>query len=396
MLLILLLIIFLTGWGFAEYRRHKININRIPVRIHINGSRGKSSVTRLIGAALRESDKTIFTKTTGTSPRMIFPDGKEYPVIRAGKPNINEQVGVIRKALELGTEVLVTECMAVQPVLQKFVEEKMIRSTIGLITNIRPDHVDEMGPTMDDIEKSICGTVPKNGCLFTAEKYYNKQMRKVAAERNTEFILVDGETVSDAEMEGFPYIEHKDNVALALTVCERLGINRQSSLRGMKQAEPDSGALKIYDLEFFEKRIKFVNAFAANDPESYKIIWKMLNIRTKPERKVIALVNSRRDRIQRAEQLGELIAKDIDADYYVIAGEYTRALVQKAISLGLNPDKLIEIGDEPVDDIFERTISLVEKEAIIIGIGNIVGFGNDIAMVFINRGQESVSRNFSN
>ena len=60
-------------------------------------------------------------------------------------------------------------------------------------------------------------------------------------------------------MEGFRYIEHKDNVALALSFCEKLGVDREKALLGMKKANPDPGALRIYDLEFFDKKIKLVN-----------------------------------------------------------------------------------------------------------------------------------------
>ncbi|MBD3168653.1 MAG: poly-gamma-glutamate synthase PgsB [candidate division Zixibacteria bacterium] len=396
MLLITLLILALVGWGIAEYHRHQTNINRIPVRIHINGSRGKSSVTRLVGGALRESEKTVFTKTTGTSARMIYPDGEEHPVIRAGKPNIIEQLSIVRHALEFNPDIFVTECMAVQPVLQKVVEDKMIRSTIGAVTNVRPDHLDEMGPAIEDVELALAGTIPHHGVFFTAEQKHYNQMEEIAVKRNTEFIKVSGDIISDEDMEGFGHIEHKDNVALALAIAEKLGVARDKALAGMKKAKPDPGALRIYDLEFFGKSIKFVNAFAANDIESYRIIWRMLNIKRSENQRIIVLVNSRKDRIQRAEQLSDFIAGDVEADYFVIAGEYTRTLSQKALNRGLDPGKLVEVGDIPVENIFEKTISLIPEKGIVIGIGNIVGFGENIAMVFINRGKESVSRSVSN
>ena len=40
-------------------------------RIHVNGIRGKSSVTRLIAAALREGKVKTLGKTTGTAARTI-------------------------------------------------------------------------------------------------------------------------------------------------------------------------------------------------------------------------------------------------------------------------------------------------------------------------------------
>ena len=43
------------------------------------------------------------------------------------------------------------ECMAVQPQYQWISEHQMVKSDIGVITNARPDHLDEMGPTEEDL-----------------------------------------------------------------------------------------------------------------------------------------------------------------------------------------------------------------------------------------------------
>ena len=48
------LILAAVLFGMAEYAYHLKNLRSIPIRIHVNGTRGKSSVTRLIAAGLRE------------------------------------------------------------------------------------------------------------------------------------------------------------------------------------------------------------------------------------------------------------------------------------------------------------------------------------------------------
>lgn len=87
---VLCLVVALTAYGFWEYRTHRSNLDRIPVRIHVNGTRGKSSVTRLIAAGLRAGPRRTIAKTTGTMPRLILDDGLELPIHRAGSPNIIE------------------------------------------------------------------------------------------------------------------------------------------------------------------------------------------------------------------------------------------------------------------------------------------------------------------
>ena len=49
-------------------------------------------------------------------------------------------------------------------------EHQMVRSIIGVITNARPDHLEEMGPTDEDVALSLCNSIPVNGILITADR----------------------------------------------------------------------------------------------------------------------------------------------------------------------------------------------------------------------------------
>ncbi len=162
----------LTCLGAWESWLHQRFLGRVPIRVHVNGARGKSSVTRLIAAGLRAGGLRTCAKTTGTLPRMIFPDGSEYPVFRPTRSNIIEQLRIVRAAAEAGAEALVIECMALQPMLQSLCELKIVQSTHGVITNVRPDHLEVMGPTVPDVARALAGTVPQGGKLFTAERKY--------------------------------------------------------------------------------------------------------------------------------------------------------------------------------------------------------------------------------
>src|SRR5436190_12170097 len=115
----LLLLVFVTAVlivaALLEAIAHRRNLRRVAIRIHVNGTRGKSSVTRLIAAGLRAGGITTCAKTTGTLPRMILPDGSEYPVYRPSTPNVLEQLRIVETAAAYETEALVVECMALQP-----------------------------------------------------------------------------------------------------------------------------------------------------------------------------------------------------------------------------------------------------------------------------------------
>src|SRR6188768_109659 len=168
--LLCVLFVALIVWGTFENYRHRQNLKRIRIRIHVNGTRGKSSVTRLIAAALREAGLVTCAKTTGTLARMILPNGREVPIFRPAGANVIEQKRIVAAAVAHGADVLVIECMALQPELQALSEFKLLRATHGVITNARPDHLDVMGPTGADVARALCGMIPPKGRLFTAER----------------------------------------------------------------------------------------------------------------------------------------------------------------------------------------------------------------------------------
>ena len=78
--------------GIFEYNIHQNYLKNIPIRIHVNGSRGKSSVVRLISAGLRAGNIRVFGKTTGTSPRIIDENGDDKYIHRLRSASIGEPV----------------------------------------------------------------------------------------------------------------------------------------------------------------------------------------------------------------------------------------------------------------------------------------------------------------
>ncbi|MBT5268775.1 MAG: poly-gamma-glutamate synthase PgsB, partial [Candidatus Marinimicrobia bacterium] len=129
-IMILSVIAALTG----EWWVHLRALKRIPIRIHINGTRGKSSVTRLICAGLREAGFSVLGKTTGSDPRILDLEGKDRKIHRLQKPSIGEQVRFLRYFGQFRPQAVVLECMAVQPQYQWITEQHMVKSTHSVIT----------------------------------------------------------------------------------------------------------------------------------------------------------------------------------------------------------------------------------------------------------------------
>ena len=212
-LLSILVIVF-----YREYYLHQSVLEKIPIRIHVNGSRGKSSVTRLIAAGLRHGGFRTMAKTTGSSPRIIDTNGTDREIQRLRSASIGEQVKLLRFFSKQKLDAVVMECMAVQPEYQWISEHKMLKSTI------RPDHIEEMGPTMTDITKSLGNTIPENKAIIIAPSDHQNTLQKIANDKNSKLVITDPDEIESSYMEKFSHLEHKENVALSLEVCMQLGI----------------------------------------------------------------------------------------------------------------------------------------------------------------------------
>lgn len=378
----------LLAGGLLESWWHRRSLAQVPLRLHVNGTRGKSSVTRLIAGGLREGGLRTCAKTTGTLPRMILPDGSEYPVYRPARANVIEQVRIVDAAVAYGAQALVLECMALVPYLQWLSENHLVRATHGVITNARADHLDVMGPGERDVAAALAGMVPVGGKLFTAERRHLDVFARACADRGTQLIAVTEEDVAKItplELSMFSYVEHAENVALALRVCTELGIDRGTALRGMWNARPDPGVMMVHELNFFGREIFFVNGFAANDPESTERIWRMALERYPEVEKRIAVFNCRADRPDRSRQLGEAAVHWPRAHHYVLIGSGTYLFARYATRHGLDPLQLVFAEDRRVEEIFEAIVEVCGRSALVMGMANIGGPGLDLVRFFANR-----------
>lgn len=360
--------------GIAEQRRHYRNLHSIPTRVLVNGIRGKSSITRLCAGALRGGGLVTTAKTTGTAARFIHPDGSEEPVYRKfGIANVVEQIGIVRRAAAYRPDALVIECMAVMPDLQEINQSKLIRSTIGVLCNVREDHLAEMGPTLDDVARSLSRSMPVGGICLTAEKDRLAILQEEADKRNCRLIAVDPESVSDEEMRGFGWITFKENVAIALAVADLLKVNRRLALEGMWAAPPDPGVLQVHRYRAGRRVVRFANVFAANDPESTLMNIDQLRAQGAIADPLHVIINCRPDRVERNGQMGALIPR-VAPERVVLIGEPTRS-ARVAIPDEWQ-DRVVDLGgSRPSQELLRKIIGGVDRQASLVAIGNIHGQG---------------------
>ena len=83
-----------------------------------------------------------------------------------------------------------------------------------------------------------------------------------------------------------------DNIALALDICEELGVENDQAIKGMRKMIPDPGALTVTKLSINNSSMDFVNAFAANDPQSTLKTWNIIFEYIKGSRKTAVFLKA--------------------------------------------------------------------------------------------------------
>jgi poly-gamma-glutamate synthase PgsB/CapB len=238
----------------------KLARKRYRVVIHVNGTRGKSTVTRMVHAVLREAGYNAWGKTTGTEPRLLLPDGTERLIRRIAPANVREQRNMALRAALAGADALVFECNAIRPELQ-LVSSAYIQPDLVVITNARLDHRPEQG-SADEAARAFAATIPAGGTVATSDIIHRELWKAAAAGRGARCLFVD-------PAEGAGLGDLPENAACALAVADWLGLPRERASSAMQSYHPDPGAFRLLSWDNpGGGRTWFADASAANDPES--------------------------------------------------------------------------------------------------------------------------------
>lgn len=384
LLIISFSLFILIFMGIVEKKRNKENIKKIPIRININGIRGKSTITRLTTAILAEAGYETVGKTTGSAPRIIHNHEQEEIEIERDYRGVNiiEQVEVIDYAVkEVGAEALVSECMAVHPEYQKIYQEEMIQANIGVIINVQEDHMDVMGPTLDEVALAFTTTIPYDGLLVIQDNIYKEYFIEIARSRNTKVIVANEKKIPKNYLEQFNFMVFPNNIAIPLAIAQSLGIGKKTALKGMLKVNPDPGALQLFEFTYQGKVYNFVNGFAVNDPESALEIWDSLiekEVIDKQSEPVVVF-NGRSDRVDRVQQFAKDFIPHIPNQIKLVGigeglqdfqTEYKQNTMQNVL-------QYYDLENQQMKNILNELVQVSNGEAII-GVGNIHGQGYEL------------------
>lgn len=357
MLLVSIFLVIIIILLVVENIMHKRNLDNIKIRILVNGTRGKTSTTRIITSAMQNHGIRTIARTTGSAAEVIFPDGSVEPIERKKKARITELIDFVRLAKKENVECIVVECMALKGENQRMVAQKLICPTHVVITNCYIDHIVEIGSTEEETVATLAQSINPNSEVFALDErvgQYTLHFHQVEKEH------------FDLDM-NIPI--HDDNIALAKAVLSAFGINEDELASSVKNVSPDIGLHKEVKLP---SGAMFLPYFSIND--SFSMVQTLRSVNSKH---LFLIYNNRKDREYRL-----------------------KPFVDSIISSGAKVENIYVIGDYPkkVCSYFKKNImcdassvsvsnlaSLVEtsKDGTFLALGNIKGDGEKLVSMLL-------------
>lgn len=326
--------------GVVEDSMLKKRMKSIPVRILVNGTRGKSSVARMLVAALNGCGIRTFGKTTGSIARFILPDLSEEDVPRKkGTRIVREHDLLFKKAVEHDCRAIVCECMAIREENQKIIGDKLVMPTAVVITNARVDHVDQMGSTEEETAQVLIQSIGKATDVFTFDSKIEAALKEVRAKTAVHLV---GDLPEEYEpyLQKFSFPVYAENLSIVLEVCRSLGLKDGDVLEAVVKTVPDFGMKGSVQADGH----LIVNGFASNDSRSAQRLLEGRDMGS-----VSVIYNNRSDREFRLKMFAQLF-KDAGVTDLVVVGDnqvkcrrlFARYLGEAAVrSTDPSPEKII-------------------------------------------------------
>lgn len=417
-LAVLAVVLAITLWLGVAAGLHARRRRRVPLRIHVAGSRGKTATVRLIAAALRADGRRVLAKTTGTDPLLILPDGSERPWPRWAPPSISEQVRFFSEAARQGAEAVVLESMAIEPEYLWASEEYLVQATHCVITNVRPDHVEVVGRDPLAAAHAMSLVIPRRGTLFLADEAAVPPILERAARLGCPVERVGAAAAAAPAVPGAepqaspasgvprvagpepgpgpvpmaapepgPVPEHEaapepghaaQNRAIALAVLRAAGVAPEVAARGFARAGADPGSFFLTRGEAGGHPFTFASAFACNDPLSLEQLWTENPSDVPP----LVLFNLRDDRPERTRAFLVLLARLVPSERLFLTGPLPARWVRAA---GLRPERLRRLRTRDPRKALAQ-LAQAAQGAPIWGVGNYSHLGRELVALLRREG----------
>ena len=371
MLIVSILLSIIFAMLIFEKSTVQRSVSNLQLRIHVNGTRGKSSVTEYIAAAIFMAQPEVMAKITGIIPTIIH-NGAEQNIKRAGVARVQEQFYTIRLAAKMKAKSLILECMSISPELQRL-ESRFFKPHIYVITNIKDDHREEMGKRLEDQANSICNAIPANCTVITNELRYLDKIKEIATANNS--LVVSPQPLKPELLKRLPFGIFPENISLALAVCDVAGINYELAEQGIINRILSSKS-PLFSINYDSKEIKFLNAFAVNDVDSTGSFLKHWQKNLGNNGKISVILNTRADRPIRTDLFAGWIS-DISSSLsnIIVTGDHVNRAKYSMLKAGVDKGKIYIWQSKHLKRLKKNLFNMIDDGSLVVGVGNIGGDG---------------------
>lgn len=355
---------------------------QIPTRIIVLGTRGKSSVVRLIAYGLRAGGHMVMYKTTGSRPVLGNVDGTEQIIKRRSSPTPLEQRLVLRTAARQHADVAVIEAMSIRPESLRAEVQRILSPGIVVVTNVGRDHIIDI----EDPCAAFASAIPHLAIAITSTTA-PVELRERLKRRGIRIREVAPEAPGRAT--GFPmHEEWEENVQLALAACTAVGVPADTAVEGMNGVVADFGALTAWRVGAGSTRWITINAFAANDPDATRqVLQHALSRWGEGRMLLVGLLNLRRDRGDRTLQWSYSLCHDSwPFDRLVVTGHtpwYVRQSLRRTFG-----SRLVFATARESEYVMEAVTANAQDGGLVFGFGNIAGIGAALVDEWRKRGEK--------
>jgi len=356
-LLLSMAIILLLAFAI-EAIWHKKRLKKIPCRISVSGTRGKSSCVRYITQLLQDTGHAVLAKTTGAEAMYILPDGTVEPLNRHRPANIIEQKKLVKRATKLGVDYLVTEVMSIHPENHRVESQHLLQPHYTIITNLRPDHLLEKDQSMAKLYESDLNRGAK---IIVPEQEFPTEWEPLKQKKQFDFHLA---ITSDGPNQPSELAKDLFNHLIAQKP------ELKSPFPSSESSLPRVPASPLIS----EQGTIYFPVFSTNDRTSSTIIInEIARLSRFKNHSRIALLATRADRGERSQQWLDWLKQkpDLPIDEYYYIGPHARVF-ERRLKFGE------ALSGRKAEKIQAALIEKINQPAIVFGLMNIHGIGTEL------------------
>ncbi|MGA9573945.1 MAG: hypothetical protein WBS20_08370, partial [Lysobacterales bacterium] len=304
-------------------------------RVLVTGSRGKSSIVRLLFAVMASEGLKAYARITGVVPRELGPGGVRA-ILRSSGAHVEEMRWWLGK-LPASAQGIVLENSAITPELQGLAG-RWLKPDITVLTNALPDHQESWGPTGVCAAEVLAAGVPWQGrVLLPVSLKTDGHLLGLLERRRCRVIFArpagrHGENYRDV------------NMGLALAAAEQLGFAAAPALEVMQRVPRDH-----YDFHVAKCcGAEVAMAFSANDISSTRELFRSLRWSTDETRLVY---NHRQDRPARLRSFADWFRQSYWREVLIIGDKPLRCSASARYMDIKNEQALLQLF-KPGDRVF--------------------------------------------